>query len=216
MIEVAIFDFDKTIFSKDSIVRFTEFLLEKKIIDIDIWDSNFSMDSNKAISNFKKKLLLISKLEGFSIEFIEKLFIDFSVQNLDNYFPQTIIELERNINEGRLIICISASFDLLVRKMLEIKNIKIDFIFGTKLEFDNGICTGKINGLNASGINKFYIIKDWLNENNFSTNQIMEAYTDHISDISFLLLAKNKFVIKSKYWNDDWSALLDVNYIIVD
>ena len=36
MIEVAIFDFDKTIFSKDSIVRFTEFLLEKKIIDIDI------------------------------------------------------------------------------------------------------------------------------------------------------------------------------------
>lgn len=214
--DVAIFDFDKTIFKEDSIVGICEYLKKLKILEVDIWSKDYKIHQNAEANSLLKKLRIAELFNNLSQDEIEQIFLQYAFINKNNFYEKVFLELLKAKNEGCTTICLSASFESLVSALLSEMNISFDIIAGTKLKFDNLRCTGNIDGLNLSGFNKFLWLKNWMNSKNSNEIKIKKCYTDHISDSLILLMSEERYVVKSNQSFDDWSHHIDgVKYIFV-
>ncbi|MDD2935461.1 MAG: HAD-IB family hydrolase, partial [Candidatus Pacebacteria bacterium] len=126
------------------------------------------------------------------IKNLSKSFFD---EVLINYFYKDalniIIEHKKN---NRKIILLSNAIENIIKEVSEYLNVE-DYIC-TKLEIENGVYTGKIDGHTTFGENKVKKLETFLAENNLSLqNQESWGYGDHLSDIFVLKLVKYPFVI---------------------
>jgi len=215
-LDIAIFDFDKTIFQHDSIVGICDFMKNTQHLNMDLWSKEYKLHVNNEANAILKKLKVAEFFQGKSKKEIQELFFEYARFNKNAYFHEVYYEFLKAKEEGCLTICLSASFEILVYELLKGMNISFDIIAGTRLEFEDGVCTGNIDGLNLSGFNKFIWLKNWIQLRDASDVIVKKCYTDHISDSLILLLSEQRFVVKSKKAFDDWSHLIEgVKYILV-
>lgn len=174
-----LYDFDKTIYDGDSTIDFYKFMLK----------NNF-----RIIKYLPKQILFIIKYKIGKItkeQMKETFFLflkDFNnTDDLINIFWQ---KNKRKIKKWYLNmehhndIIISASPEFLIKPIGEI--LKVKDVIASK----NDIKTGKYDGSNCYGNQKVMRFKE-----KYKTEEVLNAYSDSLSDMPMLELAKNKYLV---------------------
>ena len=205
MKKIAIYDFDKTLISIDSIVHF--FLYLSSVFDIEDFDKEIipfeiQNDTFNLLNKFKK----ISSIEGIPKNILERHIKIFVKNKLIPCINKDVFDILTNDikKKDTDVFVVSASLQIILElffKDLFMNNINI---IATELSIKNDVYTGDISGLNCSGLNKLIMLKNKVNLDEYDLRN-SSCYSDHISDVPILSLVERRYVIHSKKTTDDWS-----------
>ena len=179
---IDVFDFDKTLYKKDSTVQFYLFCLSKykKIIKhLPRQFFSFILYKLKIKSKvyFKENFFIFLK----DIDEPEKVVKEFWNSVKEKDFRKEI--LEKNINYK---IVISASPEFLLKE--KCKELGIDYCIATIVD----IKTGKFISKNCKGPEKVERLNEFIND-----YKIENFYSDSLTDKYLAKLAKNSYLIKN-------------------
>ena len=191
MKNLALFDFDGTITTKDTFVEFIKFykgtfrfwigfaLLSPFIIAFKL----------KLFPNWRaKELVLTYFFKNTPIDAFKQVCTRFNETIVPTLLrPKALLEIEKHRKEGTEIWIVSASPELWIQQWATAQNIAL---IGTKLEIVNGKLTGKLEGKNCYGVEKENRVKAAIN---LSDYQHISAYGDSSGDKELLALADNAF-----------------------
>jgi len=210
--KLAIFDFCDTIFNGQSISYFLDFLELKLPIHKKLYSKirkRFNQIPSSDSKKYKEYLLKvyneISKyeMESYSEEFFKTV--------IRNRLHKVVIEkLLEHKNQGHRIIIVSGGFENYLKYF--VNEYQVDYLLSTKLEFENGKFTSKIDGNECLGIEKVKQLKQ-LDLNNYDLENSY-VYSDHHSDKPLFDLVGNKVLVKNKQntkWANDRYKILDVS-----
>lgn len=179
--KINLYDFDKTIYKGDSSTDFFFFALSKypKIIKV---------VPKIIVSAIKYKLKLITKTEMKETIFSFLQYVD----DLDSllwsfwssheiYIKDFFVDNENHEND----IILTASPEFLLERMLG--------MFGVKETIGSRVDpkTGRFTGENCYGEEKVRRLNE-----KYKNYKVMEAYSDSLSDLPMLKLAKKSFIVK--------------------
>jgi len=188
--EIAFFDFDGTVTSKDTLAEILKFIKGKfsYYFGIAFLSPVIVAYKLKILSNHKaKEILLTYFLKNLDINKFNSQCADFAEKKLPKLFnKRALLEIRKHLQHKTPVIIISASAENWILPWCSKYN--IDCI-ATKLEVKNGKLTGKIDGRNCSGKEKVRHIKS---RYELSTYQKIYAYGDSPDDLPMLSLATDK------------------------
>lgn len=185
--KLIVYDFDKTIYSKETTVEFTKYILkkEKKYI------FKFFIAFIKSIFYFKNLKLAKEKyysfLNGMEMKKINNYINEFWHIEYTNFFKKILEEIEKNKKTNEKIVIISASPEFILKPIKEI--LGIDNIIGTKFQIDDIFISNVISN-NCKGKYKVDELKKI-----YEDFEIINFYSDSISDKPLYDLSKNKYYI---------------------
>jgi len=216
MSELVILDLDGVIIKSQSQQIFLNYLFKKKLIGlffylkIYFWFVLYKL----GLVNDPKKIMdyAYSFLKGKKTEDIEKIVEIFFNEKLQQFIFSEIIDIiNKHKSQGRELVIISNSVDVIVSRVAKFLGIK-NYI-STQLENTDRIFTGKILGDIIYGKNKITVVKEFIKNNNLNLNNSY-AYTDHISDLNLLLMVKNPNAVNpdrflfTKAKKNNWPILI--------
>lgn len=175
-----IYDFDNTIYAGDSSVDFIKYSLCHHPFLTFIGIIKALKECFKYL--FKKSNLGQIKSELFS--FVKH------IQDLDTYMQKYITKHKHNIkqfywnNKKDSDVIISASFDFIIKPFCEYIGVKN--VIATKYDVKDG----KIIGENCKGKEKVKRFREL-----YQDKEVMNAYSDSLSDIPMFKLAQNAYLV---------------------
>lgn len=213
MKKLALFDFDKTIITIDTIVEFKKYC---KLVGYNINDfpkSSLAFNiSNDLLNQLNKQNWLLPLIGIEEIEF-NKLcenFVDEVI--MKNIINDTLNYLIKLNSENFKVIVLSASYSKFIKMFFDKLDINNLLIISNEIKFESNKLLPEFVGLNCSGINKFILLNKHINLSEYDLHESY-GFTDHISDISFLSLIGKRFVVKNNQTIDNWSLIFNVDYI---
>lgn len=197
MKKAIIYDFDKTIYSKETSMAFMFFFLKRHRSLIPKFILNLTIILFNIKDLKKVKNIFFSIFKGMDIENDINLFWEKEMKNIYPYFFK---EIKENRKDADLLILISASPDFLLEPIY--KKLGFDILISTK--YSNFTLIGKnckkdekLKRLNALG-----------------TFDVLCFYSDSLSDLPLFNIAKKKISInkgnkllglpKKNGWLDRW------------
>lgn len=188
--QIAFFDFDGTITTDDSLLKFIRFVVGnfKFMQGLAALSPVLILYKLKVIPNYKAKQMMLSYFfKGMS----EKSFIEiskqYSLECIDSIVRKDAMkQIHWHHAKGHQIVVVSASIECWLKPWCE-KN-GLDLI-GTKLEIINGFITGRLLTKNCYGIEKVNRIKA---KYNLEEYEYIYAYGDSSGDREMLELAQKK------------------------
>ena len=189
---LALFDFDGTITSRDTLplfIRFTNGLTRLCVKGLGAAPSLGGYCLGLINNQRAKENLLAAFLRGWSRQKLEKAGEDFSRWVIDKIVrPEALARIEWHRGQGHKVLVISASPEEWVRPWAE-KNGLI--CLATRLEYADDKFTGRFEGLNCHGYEKVYRLRLYLQAE--PTNYYIYAYGDSGGDRAMLDLADEPF-----------------------
>lgn len=192
MKQLAIFDFDGTLYANDSFICFFKFIFKKRILRIFylipiLW--YFTLFKLKVVDSHRFKQFFLIVLNGIEEEelkgYVEKFW---KKQSMKCFNPKLVDQIKKLKAEGVTIVCISASPRLLITYPLH--NLGIDNVIATEMSYQNGRYS--LVSKNCRGKEKIKRLYGF-----YGTDvKILEAYSDNKDDVELLLLAERGFQIK--------------------
>lgn len=188
---LALFDFDGTITSKDTLFEFCRFKVGNTRFVIGL--------------AFLAPILILQRLKVISAQRAKERFLNYFIGTLpqekfnglcqsfaDKKIPAlvrkgAVATLNQYKTNGTRIIIVSASPENWIKPWANPLGIEV---IATKLVVSNGSISGKIDGKNCNGDEKVNRIK---NEVNLELHPIIAAYGDSTGDVPMLNLAHQKF-----------------------
>lgn len=174
----AIFDLDGTIIDNSSERVFLKYLLERGELpfgNLSRWLFDFIR-----MRDFRQAKANKVYLKGLDYQHIYDLAqICFTERLVDRISPKVFDLIEFHRAEGRAIIILSGSLELLVRFFHD--SLKADLMIGYALEVIEGEITGRCVGLNPYGENKARLVQGLAETHNFDLSESY-AYGNHHSD----------------------------------
>lgn len=197
MKKAIIYDFDKTIYSKETSMAFMFFFLKRHRSLIPKFILNLTIILFN-IKNLKKvKNIFFSIFKGMDIENDINLFWEKEMKNIYPYFFK---EIKENRKDADLLILISASPDFLLEPIY--KKLGFDILISTK--YSNFTLIGK----NCKKDEKLKRL------NELGSFDVLCFYSDSLSDLPLFNIAKKKISInkgnkvlglpKKNGWLDRW------------
>lgn len=195
MRSIAIFDFDGTIYKKDSFIEFCVFVYKKhplKIIYLFPQVFLFIQFKLKQIDAGEFKSKFMCYLNGCTDKQVEDLVLKFWNKTPPSFFNDKVLnEIENERIKGNEIVCISASPDFLLNHIC------------AKLKIDHLICSKTINQNNKTALTgKNCRGQEKVNQLNLLFNndyQVSCAVSDNEDDHYILELAERQIkIIKGK------------------
>ena len=188
--EIAFFDFDGTITSKDTLAEILKFIKGKSnyYSGIFILSPIIVLYKLGILSNHRaKELLLMYFLKGFDANNFNALCREFSEKKLPHLLKKSALhEIRRHLQNKTPVVIISASAENWISPWCSKYNIEC---IATKLEVKDGKLTGKIEGRNCSGKEKVRHIQT---KYKLSMYKKIYAYGDSREDLPMLSLATEK------------------------
>jgi phosphatidylglycerophosphatase C len=213
---LAIFDFDKTLYRHDSVVAFGEFLERRGVINSDPWRPREQLHEFREVDLLLRKLRMVKYFEGARVEDFDRLAHEFVSENSNEVVVEIMERLQQHCDSGHEVVILSASFVPLVTKFCQLWKIPPACrVIGTELEVQNSVYTGRIKGVNCSGVNKLIKLKENLSLSSFDLAASF-GYTDHISDVALLALVGHKVAVIHKTGRNDWAILVGAKCIHID
>ena len=168
MTTLALFDFDKTLYKKDSLIEFTKFYKGNYCFYIGMIKILPTLILFKLglINNEKTKKIFIThfykneKYDFFKVKG-EKFALGYIENNLD---PKIYTKLKKHILNKDSVYIVTASFNEWIKPWCEKYNVKI---IATELEVINDKLTGDFSTKNCFGQEKVNRIKEEINLNQF-------------------------------------------------
>lgn len=184
---LALFDFDGTLTTKDSLDEFLRYSVGKKKYMLNMFKfiPYFALWQLKLMQNgVAKEHLFRIFFKGMNEEFFKNIAKDFSLIKLDTIINQERIKILKNhlVNGDRVVI-VSASMKCWLQPWCDKNGVEL---LSTQLEFKNGAFSGRFLTLNCHGKEKENRVKAHLNLKDYET---IYAYGDSSGDTQMLALA---------------------------
>lgn len=197
MKKAIIYDFDKTIYSKETSMAFMFFFLKRHRYLIPKFILNLTLILFNIKDLKKVKNIFFSIFKGMDIENDINLFWEKEIKNIYPYFFE---EIKENRKDADLLILISASPDFLLEPIY--KKLGFDILISTK--YSNFTLIGK----NCKKNEKLKRL------NELGSFDVLCFYSDSLSDLPLFNIAKKKISInkgnkvlglpKKNGWLDRW------------
>ena len=197
MKKAIIYDFDKTIYSKETSMAFMSFFLKRHRYLIPKFILNLTIILFNIKDLKKVKNIFFSIFKGMNIENDINLFWEKEIKNIYPYFFE---EIKENRKDADLLILISASPDFLLEPIY--KKLGFDILISTK--YSNFTLIGK----NCKKNEKLKRL------NELGNFDVLCFYSDSLSDLPLFNIAKKKISInkgnkvlglpKKNGWLDRW------------
>lgn len=195
--QLVIFDVDNTLIRGQSQRLFAKYLLSRrtigliKYVHILGWFALYRIGLITKPDEAMKKFYQI--LRGRDVEDINRLVDDFFKSVLEReFFDGSLKILNDHKRHGRRILLISNMPDIIMEKVARYVGVS-DFIC-TKLERTGKIFTGNILGGIFYGNKRTLGVRDFISKNNLNLGKTW-VYSDHISDLPLLTIAKRPTVV---------------------
>jgi len=188
---ITLFDFDGTITTDDSLIRFIRFVIGdlKTLWGMVFLSPMLVAYKLKLIPNYKAKQMMLSY---FFKEMEEQKFRglaeQFSLEYIDTMLrPKAMQKIAWHKELGHKVIVVSASIECWIRPWCEQNGLDL---IATKIEIKDGIITGKFLTKNCYGIEKANRVKEVYNLDDYD---YIYAYGDSRGDKELLGLADKSF-----------------------
>lgn len=188
---LAVFDFDGTITTKDTMFDFISFYHSKSklILGLCILSPILILYKIGVISNSSaKQKLLAFFFKGEKEEYFDKRCREYASKINLIVRPKAIDKIKQHQAEGHLVIIDSASIDKWIEPWA--KSIGINIVIATKLEVKNGIFNGRLASKNCYGKEKVNRLLELFSGENIYK---MYAYGDSRGDKELLKIADHSF-----------------------
>jgi len=191
---LALFDFDGTLTTKDSLGEFLKFCVGKRkyYLKLILFAPIFILYKLKFMRNDKaKEILFCIFFKDKSQQYFQTLaenFVHYELQNIIN--PTTYAILQKHKKDGNKIVLVSASMKCWLEPWCKKENIDL---LCTELDFQNERFTCRFKTKNCHGKEKVNRIKQHLDLSKFSE---IYAYGDSNGDTQMLQLADFAFMVK--------------------
>jgi len=188
---IALFDFDGTITTDDSLIKFIRFVVgdTKFIWGMIVLSSMLTAYKLKLIPNYKAKQYILSYFfKGMSEEKFMQVSNEYSLKHIKTILrPKAMEKIKWHKEQGHKIVIVSASIECWLKPFCDEKNLDL---IATKLEIKDGVVTGKFLTKNCYGIEKANRVKEAYNLND---HDYIYAYGDTRGDKELLALADESF-----------------------
>lgn len=186
-LKIDVYDFDKTLYKKDSTLEFWKFCIYKKVYLIFLLPYQFLyfiLNKIGIVSTRKFKQEFFIFLRWISYFEIERLVEKFWIQEIKNLNEELVQRLGKN---NRKVVCISASPEFLIN--YPCKKVGIDTIIATNYDLKDYLIVGE----NCKGIEKVKKLNKL-----FENYKIENFYSDSLSDLPLFDIAENGYLVKNK------------------
>lgn len=187
---LAFFDFDGTITTEDSLIKFIRFAIGdfKFVLGMLALFPMLMAYKLKIIPNYKAKEWMVSSFfKGMDRQKFKYISEEFSLKHIDTMLrPKAMEKIAWHKAQGHQIVVVSASMECWLKPWCD-KN-GLDLV-ATKLEMQNSIITGKFQTKNCYGEEKVVRIKEVYN---LDAYEHIYAYGDSRGDRELLELADTK------------------------
>ena len=184
-------DFDGTITTDDSLIRFIRFVVgdTKFMWGIIFLSPMLIVYKLKILPNYKAKQYMLSYfLKGMSEKKFMRVASEYSLNHIDTILrPKAMEKIAWHKEQGHKIVIVSASIECWLKPWCDKNN--LDMI-GTKIEIKSGIVTGKFLTKNCYGIEKANRVREVYNLSEYAH---IYAYGDTRGDKELLELADESF-----------------------
>ena len=191
MNKISFFDFDGTITTDDSLLKFIRFVVGDRrfLLGLVFLSPMLVLYKLKLIPNYKAKQYMLSWFfKGMSKDAFLKVANEYSLVHIDKILrPKAIEKINWHKNQGHKVVVVSASIECWLRPWCEKNGLEL---IATKLEIKDDIVTGKLLSKNCYGVEKANRIKEIYNLKDF---EYIYSYGDSIGDKQMLELAHEKF-----------------------
>ena len=191
MNKISFFDFDGTITTDDSLLKFIRFVVGDRrfLLGLVVLSPMLVLYKFKLIPNYKAKQYMLSWFfKGMSKDAFLKVANEYSLVHIDKILrPKAIEKINWHKNQGHKVVVVSASIECWLRPWCEKNGLEL---IATKLEIKDDIVTGKLLSKNCYGVEKANRIKEIYNLKDF---EYIYSYGDSIGDKQMLELAHEKF-----------------------
>ena len=188
---LALFDFDGTITTDDSLLKFIRFVVGDRrfLLGLVVLSPMLVLYKFKLIPNYKAKQYMLSWFfKGMSKDAFLKVANEYSLVHIDKILrPKAIEKINWHKNQGHKVVVVSASIECWLRPWCEKNGLEL---IATKLEIKDDIVTGKLLSKNCYGVEKVNRIKEIYNLKDF---EYIYSYGDSSGDKQMLELAHEKF-----------------------
>lgn len=196
MQHLALFDFDGTITTKDSLVDIIKYAVGNLnyykgllILSPMLLSYKFKIIPN----NIAKERLIAHFFKGWDINRFQLIADKYSIEEIDKIIrPKALEKIRRHQKDGHKIVIVSASMEDWLKGWCDMNNLEL---VATKLEFRDNKLTGNFATANCYGIEKVNRIKEKYQLDDYET---IYAYGDSKGDREMLNLADRKYY---KYFN---------------
>ncbi len=190
-LQLALFDFDGTITTKDSLVDFIQYAvgLSKYYRGLVILSPMLTAYTLKLIkNNIAKEKLIAHFFKGWDADKFQKLSEQYSLEKIDKITrPKAIAKIRWHQEQGHKIVIVSASMECWLKPWCDKNSIEL---LSTKLEIKENKLTGKFSIKNCYAIEKANRVKE---SYNLSEYNHIYAYGDSRGDRELLLLSHESF-----------------------
>lgn len=184
---IAFFDFDGTITTKDSLVDFIRF----GVGDIKFFAGMVRLSPmllryvfNLIPNHLAKERMISYFFKGMNESFFKKIAYQYSMERIDKIVrPQALEAIRRHQLNGDKVVVVSASIECWIKGWCDRNSLEL---IATQLEFVDNSVNGNFLSLNCYGPEKANRIQAQYNLNQFET---IYAYGDTIGDKEMLALA---------------------------
>jgi len=188
--EIAFFDFDGTITSKDTLAEVLKFIKGefRYYLGIIVLSPVIALYKFGLLSNHRaKEILLVYFLKGFDVNKFNVLCAEFDEKQLPHLLKKSALhEIRKHLQNKTRVVIISASAENWISPWCSRYTIEC---IATKLQVKNGKLTGKIEGRNCSGKEKVRHIQTKYQLSNY---QKIYVYGDSKEDLPMLSLATER------------------------
>ncbi|WP_151814495.1 HAD family hydrolase [Acinetobacter junii] len=191
-INLALFDFDGTLYPKDSFSGFIFYTLSKRHIvknglKILPWIQAYYLNLYPAHAMRPK--LYQSMFKGIPVDFVDQLSQDYAKKIIKKLDSNLMKQLHKHQQRGDLIVLVSASIDIYLKYVCKFLNIEL---ICTVTEIQNGHLTGFYQSEDCSREQKKRRILDQYNLSNY---QHIYAYGNSEEDLEMLSIADFTYMV---------------------
>ncbi len=188
---LALFDFDGTITTDDSLIKFIRFVVgdAKFIWGMILLSPMLTAYKLKLIPNYKAKQYMLSYFfKGMSEEKFMQVTNEYSLNHIKTILrPKAMEKIAWHKEQGHKIVIVSASIECWLKPWCDENNLDL---IATKLEIEDGIVTGKFLTKNCYGIEKANRVNEAYDLSNYD---YIYVYGDSRGDREMLELADESF-----------------------
>lgn len=188
---VALFDFDGTITTDDSLIKFIRFVVgdAKFVWGMALLSPMLTAYKLKLIPNYKAKQYMLSYFfKGMTEEKFMQVANEYSLKHIKTILrPKAMGKIAWHKEQGHKIVIVSASIEYWLKPWCDENNLDL---IATQLEIKNGIVTGKFLTKNCYGVEKANRVQE---QYNLSDYDHIYAYGDSRGDKELLELADESF-----------------------
>jgi HAD superfamily hydrolase (TIGR01490 family) len=190
-LQLALFDFDGTITTKDSLEDFIQYAVgtPKYYMGLCVLAPMLIAYILKLVkNNIAKEKLIAHFFKGWNVDNFQKLSEQYSLEQIDKITrPKAMEKIKWHQEQGHKIVIVSASMECWLKPWCDKNSMEL---ISTKLEIKENKLTGKFSTKNCYAIEKANRVKE---SYNLSEYDCIYAYGDSRGDKELLELSQKSF-----------------------